>query len=179
MNPGTTFPQFDHLLAERGLSLEAVLTGGAALALLGIINRETRDCDLLEPELTPELQEAAQQFAAEQCDKGYFLQADWLNNGPAALVPLLPEGWRSRLQPVYQGKAVRLWALGRPELLLTKLWALCDRALDLGDCLALRPDPEELTWAEAWIAPQNLNPDWPRHVRSTLQDLARRLGHGL
>jgi hypothetical protein len=34
-------------------------------------------------------------------------------------------------------------------------------------------------WAEAWIAPQDLNPDWPRHVRATLQDLARRLGHGV
>ena len=49
----------------------------------------------------------------------------------------------------------------------------------LFDCLALRPDPEELAWAEAWIAPQDLNPDWPRHVRATLQDLARRLGHGV
>jgi hypothetical protein len=45
--------------------------------------------------------------------------------------------------------------------------------------LALRPDPGELAWAEAWIAPQDLNPDWPRHVRATLQDLARRLGHGV
>ncbi|NTV75229.1 MAG: hypothetical protein HGA66_13625 [Holophaga sp.] len=179
MNPGTTFPLFDRLLAERGLALDAILTGGAALALLGIINRETRDCDLLEPELTPELQEAARQFATEQSGQGHFLRNDWLNNGPSALVPLLPGGWRTRLQPIYQGRAIRLWALGRPELLLTKLWALCDRALDLGDCLALGPDLEELAWAEAWIVPQDLNPEWPQHVRSTLQDLAQRLGHGV
>jgi hypothetical protein len=179
MDPSSTFPQVDLLLAERGLSLEAILTGVAALALLGVINRETRDCDLLEPTLTPELQAAAQLFAARQRKQGYFLQDDWLNNGPAALVPLLPEGWRTRLQPVYQGQAICLWALGRPELLLTKLWALCDRALDLGDCLALSLDPTELALAETWIAPQDLNPDWPRHVHSSLQDLAQRLGHGL
>jgi len=107
------------------------------------------------------------------------LREDWLNNGPASLVPLLPDGWRTRLQPIHQGQVVRLWALGGPELLLTKLWALCDRGLDLGDCLALHPGPADLDQAEAWIVAQDLNPHWPRHVRSTLQDPARRLGHGL
>ncbi len=106
MNPSITITQFDHFLAERGLSLEAVLTGGAALAMLGVISRDTRDCDLLEPELTPEVQGAARKIAAE-------------------------------------------------------------------------PSAEELAQAEAWIDPEDLNPDWPRHVRSTLQDLARRLGHGV
>ena len=109
---------------------------------------------------------------------GEVLRDDWLNNGPSALTPLIPEGRRTRLQPVYKGEAIRLWTLGRPELLLTKLWALCDRGLDLGDCLALQPTPDELHQAEAWIGPQGLNPGWPQHVRATLEDLARRLGHG-
>lgn len=179
MNPSVIIPRFDTFLAARGLSLEAIITGGAALAFLGIISRETRDCDLLEPDLTAEVLEAARQFAAEESGQGNILRDDWLNNGPAALVPMLPEGWRSRLQCVYAGRSVRFWALGRPELLLTKLWALCDRALDLGDCLALQPGPDELSHAEAWIVPQDLNPDWPLHVRNTLQDLRRRLGHEL
>lgn len=49
----------------------------------------------------------------------------------------------------------------------------------LGDCLALAPRAEELHQAEAWIAAQDLNPDWPAHVEATLKDLARRLEHGL
>jgi hypothetical protein len=179
MNPNSIIPRFDAFLAARGLSLEAIITGGAALALLGVISRETRDFDLLEPDLTAALLETARQFAAEESGQGNILRDDWLNNGPAALVPMLPEGWRSRLQTVYAGQAVRLWALGRPELLLTKLWALCDRAVDLGDCLALQPSPDELSLSEAWIVPQDLNPDWPLHVRNTLLDLRRRLGHGL
>jgi hypothetical protein len=64
--------------------------------------------------------------------------------------------------------------------LKSKLFALCDRGLDLPDCLALAlaPTPAELAEAAAWLEPQDLNPHWPAHVRTTLADLARRLGHG-
>ncbi len=153
MKPSEIIPRFDSFLAEQGLALEAIATGGAALALLGIIGRETRDCDLIEPDLSSTLREASRAFAAEVRKQGGILRDDWLNNGPASL--------------------------GRPELLLAKLWALCDRGLDLGDCLALAPRAEELHQAEAWIAAQDLNPDWPAHVEATLKDLARRLEHGL
>jgi len=179
MNPAEIFPRFDAFLASRGLLLDATATGGAALALLGIIHRQTRDCDLIEPELSKEMLEAARVFAAAEREQGEVLRDDWLNNGPASLGPLLPEGWRDRLRPIFQGNALRLWSLGRTELILAKLWALCDRGLDLGDCLALQPSPEELVQAEAWIALQDLNPQWPAHVRATLEDLARRLGHVL
>ncbi len=179
MKPTAIIPRFDAFLAARGLALEAVITGGAALALLGTITRETRDCDLIEPELSSEVLEASRAFAAGLRDQGELLKDEWLNNGPASLAALLPEGWRKRLQPIYEGRSIRLWALGRPELLLSKLWALCDRALDLGDCLALCPSMDELAQAEVWIAAQDINPDWPTHVRATLLDLAQRLGHGL
>ncbi len=179
MQPTETLPRFDALLAARGLRLEAVVTGGAALALLGIISRGTRDVDLIEPELSRSVLEASKTFAEELRSAGDTLRDDWLNNGPASLAPLLPEGWRGRLQLVFEGQAVRLWALGRPELLLTKLFALCDRGLDLGDCLALGPNPDELARAEVWVATQDLHPEWPTHVQVTFQDLARRLGHGL
>lgn len=179
MKPAKIIPQFDTFLAERGLTLEAIATGGAALALLGIISRETRDCDLIEPELTAVLVDASIAFALEVREQGEILRDDWLNNGPATLAPLLPVGWRSRLQVVHQGKSIRLWCLGRPELLLSKLFALCDRGLDLGDCLALRPSEAELAVAEPWVAAQDQHPDWPTHVHTTLEDLARRLGHGL
>jgi len=91
MQPRTTIPNFDAFLAQLGLTLDAVVTGGTALALLGIISR----------------------------------------------------------------------------------------GLDLGDCLALLPSPLELAQAEIWIATQDLNPDWPAHVRASMDDLAWRLGHGL
>jgi len=60
-----------------------------------------------------------------------------------------------------------------------KLFALCDRGIDLGDCLALRPTAAELAEAVPWLEVQDLHVEWPTHVHNTLVDLARRLGHGV
>ena len=118
-------------------------------------------------------------FAAEVRKGGDTLQDDWLNNGPASLAPQLPPGWQERLQPAFTGAAIELRSLGREDLLRSKLFALCDRAIDLGDCVALAPTAEELRTLLPWIEYQDANPHWPAHVQATLDDLAGRLGHGL
>jgi hypothetical protein len=83
------------------------------------------------------------------------------------------------LQAAFQGRAVVLRTLSRGDLLKTKLFALCDRGFDLQDCVAMQPSAEELANALPWLEQQDLNPDWPAHVRSTVEDLGQRLGHGL
>ncbi len=179
MKPLETLAAFDHYLAARALRLEGVVIGGTALNLLGIVSRTTRDCDLLLPPLSAAVVEAARAFAAERRGQDEALADDWLNNGPAALVGQLPKGWESRLQLVFSGQALELQCLGRQELLFSKLFALCDRSIDLGDCLALAPSAEELRTQLPLLEPQDENPEWPAHVRATLADLARRLGHVL
>jgi len=72
-----------------------------------------------------------------------------------------------------------LHTLGQPDLLKAKLFALCDRATDLPDCVALAPTPQELEEARPWLHEQDTNPQWPAHVDQVLADLARRLNHGL
>ena len=178
MDPRTTLAAFDRYLADRGLALEAVVIGGAALNLLGVIARQTRDCDILHPMLPPAVVAAARAFAAEVTAAGGKLKEDWLSNGPSSLAPLLPPGWELRLQEAFRGRVLVLRSLHRSDLLKSKLFALCHRGLDLPDCIALAPTPSELAGAIAWLDPQDLNPDWPAHVRATLGDLARRLGHG-
>jgi hypothetical protein len=84
-----------------------------------------------------------------------------------------------RLQSVFVGSRIRLRSLGRIDLLRAKLFALCDRGIDLGDCLALAPTAEELTTILPWVEVQDINPDWPAHVRATLADVGRRLRHGV
>lgn len=170
---------FDRYLTDRGLRLEAVVIGGTALNLLGVISRPTKDCDILHPALPLEIQEAARAFAATIRSRGDTLEDGWLNNGPASLVRHLPPRWQERLQTVFTGSALLLRCLGRDDLLRSKLWALCDRGIDLADCVALAPTPDELAGILPWLEQQDANPDWPAHARATLADVARRLGHAV
>jgi hypothetical protein len=70
-----------------------------------------------------------------------------------------------------------LRCLGRDDLIRSKRFAVCDRGLDLPDCVALAPTPDELASILPWRERQDANPDWPAHVRATLADVPRRLGH--
>ncbi|MCP4502723.1 MAG: hypothetical protein GY822_22485 [Deltaproteobacteria bacterium] len=175
MFPLQTITAFDAFLAKRNLRFEAIVIGGSALALLGHIDRQTRDFDILQPLLSDDIARASHDFAKETD----ALAKDWLNNGPLQLVDVLPEDWRTRLRPVFQGQALVLTTLGRSDLLRTKLFALCDRGTDLLDCIALSPSKEELNDAEPWVAQQDANELWPAHVHETLDDLRARLGYAL
>lgn len=179
MKPVPTLRRFDQLLASRGLRLDAVVVGGSALALLGITSRQTRDCDILFPQLPDEIQEAARAFAAQERDREDFLADDWLNNGPESLARDLPEGWLERTHVVFRGDALTLSSLHRMDLLRSKLFALCDRGIDRQDCVALAPTAEELAEIRPWLEERDANPDWPTHVRATLDDLRGTLRHGV
>ena len=179
MYPRETITQFDLFLADRGLRFEATVIGGTALGLLGVSSRQTRDCDVLYPELPAEICEAARAFAAARRSEGDALADEWFNNGPSALITNLPGGWEQRLQSAFEGRALTLHVLGRQELLMSKLFALCDRGIDLQDCVALAPSATELAEILPWLEKQDTNPEWPAHVRATLDDLRGRLAHGL
>ncbi len=179
MLPRPTIEAFDAWPAERSLRLDAIVVGGSALALLGVTDRQTRDFDILEPELPKEISSAAREFAAHLRAEGVELADDWFNNGPIQLADVLPDGWRLRVQIVFTGAALTMATIGRADLLKTKLFALCDRGTDLADCVALAPTTRELEESEPWLCEQDGNPRWPDHVRATLEDLRRRLGHGV
>jgi len=108
------------------------------------------------PELPPAIASAARDFAKAQRKAGVDLLDDWLNNGPMQLGDVLPAGWRERVERIFEGQVLVLTTLGRSDLLKSKLFALCDRGTDLPG-----------------------NELWPAHVRATVADLARRLGHGV
>jgi hypothetical protein len=50
---------FDQHLAKKGLRLDAIVIGGAALNLLGVVSRYTKDCDILYPEIPNDITEAS------------------------------------------------------------------------------------------------------------------------
>lgn len=174
-----TIAAFDKYLTGRGLRLEAVVVGGAALGLMGVISRQTKDFDILYPNLPSDITDAARTFAFVRKAAGEMLDEDWLNNGPSSLAEVLPKGWRKRLQAVYSGEAILLRSLGRLDLLRSKVFALCDRGIDFNDCIALKPTLRELNDIAPWLKEQDANPEWPDHVSQTLEHLQRELDNGV
>ena len=172
-NPTEIIPLFDSYLDERKLTFAAVAIGGAALSILGVVSRSTRDIDLLEPIIPESVATAAKAFAAM-----HGLSADWFNSGLSSLLQHLPADWHSRVQQLYAGKSLNLSTLGRIDLIRSKLWAMCDRMRDVEDLIALKPDDYEIDLAVTWVKPLDAHPDWPKHVENMSAALRRRLGRG-
>ena len=171
--------EFDAYLAKRKLKFEGVIIGGAALNLLGVVSRLTRDCDVLDPSIPKEILKASEDFATEAIaqDSTLLIQKNWLNNGPDSLKKHLPKGWENRLVPAFSGKAIIFQCLGREDLLKTKLYAQSDRQEDLDDCVALKPTLKELKDSIEWVQFQDANPNWPAHVENVFKEIAEALGY--
>jgi hypothetical protein len=169
--------EFDRFLEERGLEFRGTVIGGAALIVMGIIDRATEDVDCLEPTLPEEIRKAASHFRSVYKGDGAPLKEDWLNNGPASLTRDLPAGWEKRRVPLFKGKSLKLSTLGRLDLLRSKIFAFCDRQLDFRDCVALKPTPRELRTIYPWLKERDLNELWPKHALNSLQAIAKELGY--
>jgi hypothetical protein len=178
LNINKIVSEFDEYISKLGLSFEGVVIGGAALNLLGVVSRLTRDCDVLDPQIPADILDASVEFAKEQRTLGNLdITEKWFNNGPSSLKRHLPKGWESRLVPVFSGKAIIFRGLGRADLLKTKLYAQSDRQDDLDDCVALKPTLEELKDSLEWVQFQDANPTWPDHVQNIFKEVAEALGY--
>ncbi|MGK5084476.1 DUF6036 family nucleotidyltransferase [Bdellovibrionota bacterium FG-1] len=175
MDVHTTLNQFDEYLAQRGQAFEAVVIGGAALIVMGIISRDTIDVDCLDPKIPDEILKHAANFRTSA--PNLRLHEKWINNGPDSLIRDLPHDWRTRLVPIFKGESLHLLTLGRLDLLKTKLFAFCDRDQDLQDCMAFKPTQKELDSCIDWVSQRDGNPNWPENVRRHFEILKKRLGH--
>ena len=156
-------PEFDEFLASRGLFFEGTIIGGAALLVLGITERFTKDVDCLTPQIPEEIKKASEEFS--EMKEELKIEKNWFNNGPSSLVNQLPQGWDKRLELIYDGKSLKLTTLGRPDLLKTKLFAFCDRTEpDLSDLQKLKPSIEELSESISWVKDCDGNEMWADHV---------------
>lgn len=160
------------LLAAEGVEIAVVVLGGAALNLLGIVERTTRDVDIVAmasggpgsplgpADPLPEPLERAIVRVAR--DLG--LPQDWMN----ARVGLQ---WRAGLPPgldqrihwrPYDGLTVGL--VDRYDLIFFKLFAAADsegpESIHYRDLLALEPTEEELDAAADWGREQDTSPEF-------------------
>jgi hypothetical protein len=161
------------LLQRRGESAAIVVVGGTALNLLGVVDRATRDVDVialgqLGADLPPvELQPPdpppdALLQVIQLVARDFGLDVDWMNWDVALQWKTgLPPGFETRIEwREYSGLWVGL--ADRLDLIFLKLYAAVD---DVGpnsphytDLLALKPTEEELQAAASWIKTQDPSP---------------------
>ncbi|PCJ62323.1 MAG: hypothetical protein COA79_04465 [Planctomycetota bacterium] len=172
----TVLNLFDTYLFEKNLNFEGIIIGGAALNIMNITNRVTRDIDFLDPKIPLAIKDASINFI--KSNPSLQLNAEeWFNNGPNALIRDLPQNWKNGLVEIYKGKAIQLKTLSRIDLLKTKLYAYCDRDIDLDDCIALKPSSEDIDDCREWVLKGDGNPHWPERVDEQFLRLKKELGY--
>ena len=162
--------KFDSYLKDIGFEFEAIIIGGAALNIMDVITRETKDVDFLDPDIPEDIKKASVDFALKNPELKLSVH-NWINNGPKSLTRDLPEGWRRDLQKIYEGVSLHLWTLGRLDLLRSKLYAYADRDTDYADCMALRPTLIELEACRDWVLAGDAHELWPARVDFIFQKL--------
>ena len=161
------------LLQSDEETASVVIIGGAALNLLGVVSRTTRDVDVVAMTSAPGAAlvappnplPAALMKAVESVARDLGLAPNWLNRGPASQWEIgLPPGFASRLHwrsygPLHVGIADRF------DLVHFKLEAAADQPSSEGnrhleDLLALRPSDNDLHAAIAWVKEKNVGPGY-------------------
>lgn len=161
------------LLYADGETVSIVIIGGAALNLLGVVNRTTRDVDVVAMTSSPGEKLVAPTNplpapllkAVETVARDLDLAPNWLNRGPASQWEIgLPPGFADRLHwrsygPLHVGIADQL------DLVHFKLEAAADQPSaesnrHLEDLLALRPSDSDLETAVAWVKEKNVGPGY-------------------
>ena len=147
------------LLEDRGERFEVIAIGGGALLLLGLIERSTRDLDLVAMKVgdvlvKPTPLPAALAAAANDIGELMGLAPGWFNAGPASLLDLgLPEGFLARtIRREYAGLVIHL--ASRLDQICFKVYAAVDdspRGKHFADLKELTPTPDELRAAAAWV----------------------------
>jgi hypothetical protein len=145
-------------LAAVGARYELVVIGGSGLLALGIIERSTRDVDILALRSGEKLDSANPlpaplQAARDRVARDFSLPDEWLNAGPTDLLDFgLPDGFTERLERRDYGEALTIYLASRYDQIHFKLYALVDQGPGKheDDLRALQPTDEELLAAARW-----------------------------
>lgn len=147
------------LLQDEGEAFDIVLIGGGALLLLGLIDRPTKDLDVVARVednrwvLARPFPYALNRAVLDVAD-ALDLATDWLNPGPTdLLVHGLPEGFADRATIRTFGSLVVRFG-SRSDHVALKLYAAADHWPDQSkhfvDLKSLEPTEDELRSAAAW-----------------------------
>ncbi|MCK6514393.1 hypothetical protein L6R46_04975 [Myxococcota bacterium] len=170
------------MLLDRGEAHELIVIGGGGLMLLNLLQRPTKDLDIVA-RVQGELWIASKPLpaslitAVQDVAGALDLPPDWLNDGPSDFMRSgLPEGFRDRTTTkVYGGLTLQL--ASRLDQIALKLFAATDqvqyqKSRHFADLRHLRPTPAELTDAAGWCRTQDTSEKWPGLVDEVVEALA-------
>ena len=166
--------------------LELLVCGGSALNVLGLVQRATKDVDVLAyvnrntagevSFISADPLNEKLITASEKVERDFNLTEDWLNAGPASATDLgLPDGILKRVKTKQYGQKLTIHFIGRYDQIHFKLYAAVDQGAGkhFDDLLALNPTPDELEQAARW----SMTHDVSEGYRQVLKDLLNHMGY--
>jgi hypothetical protein len=171
------------LLASRGHTAEIAVIGGGSLLLMGLIQRATKDLDVVavveqgamrrgEPLPAPVVE------AVEDVARAMGLAKDWLNPGPSDLFTYgLPAGFRDRVHTRTYSSLIVHFA-DRIDQIHFKLYAVVDqgpKSKHFADLLRLSPTEQELAAAAAWCITHDPSDGFAMMLAQALAELEKSL----
>jgi hypothetical protein len=164
-------------IAARDERYELVIIGGSALLILGLVERTTKDVDIVALRSDDELERAKPlpeglRAAGDLVARDFSLPAEWLNSGPADLLDFgLPEGFADRLQRRSYGKGLVVYFASRYDQIHLKLYAAVDQGPGKHeqDLRALEPNEAELVAAARWSRSQDPSEGYAQVLRGALE----------
>lgn len=189
----TTRSQIQEALSRAGRRLALadageyalLICGGSALSLAGLVDRPTRDVDVLGlvtrtkkvlgvTEILPEEVMRAARWVASDLN----LPVDWLNDSAFAIHRLgLPVGILKRARLREFGPCLTVYVIGRQDQAALKLYAALDRQKGqrhLQDLDTLNPTPAEMKFAIRWLLNRETSPEFRRAILKITQALGFR-----
>jgi hypothetical protein len=167
-------------LAARGEHFELVVIGGSALLALGLVNRTTKDVDIVAIRSDGDLESAdplpaGLVAARDLVARDFSLLPRWLNPGPAKLLEFgLPDGFVGRLERRDYGPGLVVYFASRYDQIHFKLYAAVDGGgpgKHESDLQALDPTEAELIAAARWSRSHDPSPDYAESLRGALEFL--------
>ncbi len=169
-------------LGETDSNLEMVVCGGAALNIMGYVNRTTIDVDIMAfVNQDRSLQKNCRVYnqlcrAAGRVRKDFNLPADWLNTGPSDIMDLgIPDGLMERVKTFRYGQNLIVHFLDRYDQIHFKLYAATDNSrasVHYRDLLLLEPTEEEILKAAKWAVTHDVS----KEFKLLLKDLLVNMG---
>ena len=173
------------LLQAEGYAYSIVVVGGASLNLLGLIERTTKDVDVvaraekkgrrrifLRADPLPKPLESTVAKVA----RDFGLPQDWMNTVVATQWPHeLPEFLFKEIKWRNYG-SLEVGIVGRYTLIVLKLHAAVDRdahSVHYQDLLALLPTDAELDQARSLVVAQDAETEFPRLVDEVISHVKR------